>query len=121
MNDWNRNMIHKGATLAINFGRSAAKGIIRAHHRRAAIRELRALDDRTLKDIGLHRSQIRSVVEEMLNATTPPDVPISTSSTIPANPMPMTSVVRRTGVVSRPKQTFGRYSGRRTICLAKPD
>ncbi len=65
MNDWNRNMIHKGATLAINFGRSAAKGIIRAHHRRAAIRELRALDDRMLKDIGVRRDDIYSVVEEL--------------------------------------------------------
>ncbi len=37
--------------------------------RRTAVDELSALSDRTLKDIGIHRSQIRSIVEERLQGT----------------------------------------------------
>ena len=39
--------------------------------RRAAIGELSALSDHTLKDIGLNRGEIRSVVHEMTRAAAP--------------------------------------------------
>lgn len=45
--------------------------IHRRNHRRVAIRQLMALDDRTLNDIGLHRGQIHSVVENILNPKFP--------------------------------------------------
>ena len=37
--------------------------------RRTAVDVLSTLSDRTLKDIGIHRSQIRSIVEERLQGT----------------------------------------------------
>jgi len=50
-----------GATLSATAGRWWAR-YIRWRKCRAAVRELAALDDRTLKDLGLHRSEIETVV-----------------------------------------------------------
>ena len=53
------------------------EGFGAARRRRAAIGELSALSDHALKDIGLHRGEIRSVVHEMTRAAaaTPADSP----------------------------------------------
>ncbi len=55
------------------------KGLRAARRRRAAIGELSALSDHALKDIGLHRSQIRSVVHEMTRAAKSAKGPVSES------------------------------------------
>ena len=49
------------------FARAVAS-LARARRRRAAINELAALDDRNLKDIGLSRGDIPSVVSELLDS-----------------------------------------------------
>ena len=47
---------------ALNMMRGWWAGFTDWNVRRAAVKELRGLDDRTLKDLGLHRSEIESVV-----------------------------------------------------------
>lgn len=42
------------------------RGFRRARDRRVAIAELRRLDERTLKDIGIERSQVPFIVERLL-------------------------------------------------------
>ena len=45
--------------------RSWVKAVHAAHVRRATFRQLNALDDRTLRDIGLTRDMIHSAVENL--------------------------------------------------------
>jgi uncharacterized protein YjiS (DUF1127 family) len=49
-------------------GRRIVSGVISDQRRRAAIRQLQALDDLLLKDIGISRSDIPFVVEQQLSA-----------------------------------------------------
>jgi uncharacterized protein YjiS (DUF1127 family) len=42
---------------------TALRAIRRWHQRKATAHILEGLDDRMLKDIGIHRSQIRTIVE----------------------------------------------------------
>ncbi len=60
-----RFLIHRGLRAAIGAGRALVKAIVRAHKRGAYHRALHALDDRTLKDIGVRHDDIYSVVEEL--------------------------------------------------------
>jgi uncharacterized protein YjiS (DUF1127 family) len=48
--------------------RSTAAAWQRSRRRRAALRELESLDDHMLQDIGVHRSELQSVVAELIGA-----------------------------------------------------
>jgi uncharacterized protein YjiS (DUF1127 family) len=51
--------------------RNGAAAWHRSRRRRAALRELQALDDRMLKDIGVTRSELSSLVAEVIGAAQP--------------------------------------------------
>jgi uncharacterized protein YjiS (DUF1127 family) len=52
-------------------GRSLVSGVATARRRRIAIRELEAMDDRLLKDIGISRGDIPFLVNKQLSAERP--------------------------------------------------
>ena len=76
-----------GQALSVWRRRRAA---VREH--RATVRELSAFSDHTLKDMGLHRSEIRSVFHEMTRvaAATPGDPP---AERIKARRPPLTGTI----------------------------
>ena len=64
-------LVREAVTIAGDIGRSAWRRIVRWHLRRAAVRDLMWRDDRLLRDIGLRRSDINSVVYGTLIAAPP--------------------------------------------------
>jgi uncharacterized protein YjiS (DUF1127 family) len=48
--------------------RSTAAAWHRSRRRRAMLRELETLDDHMLRDIGIHRSEVSSLVAELIGA-----------------------------------------------------
>lgn len=64
-------------TLANTFLTALSRG----HRQRVAIGELMAVSDRTLRDIGLHRGEVRSLVDGLLRTPTPSQVAERSSAT----------------------------------------
>ena len=61
-------LLRSGVGATIELGRRAIAWLAREHQRRAGLRALMALDDHMLKDIGLSRSQIHAMVDDMFRA-----------------------------------------------------
>ena len=77
-----RSANHADSKPRIGLIRSAGQAVVRAYERRAAIRQLEALDDKMLRDIGLHRGQIHLAVNGLLNAkATPSERAVTTQYT----------------------------------------
>ncbi|MCH8926015.1 MAG: DUF1127 domain-containing protein [Proteobacteria bacterium] len=77
------------------------EGFRAARRRRAAIGELSALSDHTLKDIGLHRSEILSVVHEMTRAAASAQRPTPVSRR-PARRLPLAGTLLGTRPCEQP-------------------
>ncbi len=81
-------LIGRGLTSAIDAVRAAAARVAHRHQRRIAIRQLMALDDRTLKDIGIRRDDIHSVADTGLKTSLGEARPISTPPRPAGMPLP---------------------------------
>ena len=85
--------VYKAIDAVANFAGAIAGAITKWHKRNKAIRELSALSDRLLKDIGISRGEIRAVVDAMLTAPEPrraarPRLVAAHSSVPSAHPAP---------------------------------
>ncbi len=81
-------LIGRRLTSAIDALRSAAASVARWHQRRIAIRQLMALDDHILKDIGIRRGDIHSVADTRLKTSLGEARPISISPRPVGTPLP---------------------------------
>ncbi len=89
-----------GLATVIDAVRSAAAAMVRWHKRRTAIHQLMALDDHTLKDIGVCRGDIYSVVDERLEHSGGEARPTSTPPRPVGTPLPE-AWIRGTTILSQ--------------------
>lgn len=61
-------LARQGLTSAARLVRAGRRRLVRWHRRHAMIQELMALDDHTLKDIGVNRAAIHGLVNDLLDA-----------------------------------------------------
>ncbi len=92
--------IGRGLATVIDAVRSAAAAMVRWHKRRTAIRQLMALDGRTLQDIGVCRGDIYSVVDERLEHSGGEARPTSTPPRPVGTPLPE-AWIRGTTILSQ--------------------
>ncbi len=59
--------VYKAATAVAEWVANTVNAVRTWHTRHAAIGELSRLNDHLLKDIGIHRGEIRTVVDRMLS------------------------------------------------------
>ena len=83
--------VWRGLVLA---GRNMVSTIATARRRRMAIRELQALDDQILKDIGISRGDIPLLVEQQLSAKLSGSTPAGHECEITAFPDRQTTAQR---------------------------
>ena len=83
--------------VVLDAGRRAALAVVRWHQRRKAIRELMALDDRTLRDINVRRDDIYWVTGRIFSTGEDP------SHFSPASPPPGSELPEAWTVAGREK------------------